>query len=200
MAKPPEVPDSNELVRDTILRSMLQNISDYHKREPSVKVDVLKESVLQKVIDAPDPTKPDVNFDPEVQLRGFLRAFAETAAFSTKIKLLDDVTQTQIRAFLDDREWKKTVEGGFRLPGYNPAVSQALTTSTSLTSCPTRVINSVMGCLAGVLRSIALLLLKCKMGFATEMLAKEDATEYAGGPNIAENEDKANQKTIEVSP
>ena len=120
MAKPPEVPHSNKLVRDTILRSMLQNISDYHKREPSVKVDVLKESVLQKVIDAPDPNKPGVNFDPEVQLRGFLRAFAETAAFSTKIKLLDDVTQTQIRAFLDNKDWKKTVEGGFRLPEYNP--------------------------------------------------------------------------------
>ena len=199
MAKPPEVPGSNELVRDTILRSMLQDISDYHKREPSVKVDVLKESVLQKVIDAPDPNKPDVNFDPEVQLRGFLRAFAETAAFSTKIKLLDDVTQTQIRAFLDNKDWKKTVEGGFRLPGYNPAVSQALT-PTSPTSCPTRVINSVMGCLSGILKPIALLLLKCKMGFATEILAKEEATKYAGGPNITENEDKANQKTIEVVP
>ena len=179
---------------------MLQNISDYHKREPSVKVDVLKESVLQKVIDAPDPNKPDVNFDPEVQLRGFLRAFAGTAAFSTKIRLLDDVTQTQIRAFLDNKDWKKTVEGGFRLPKYNPTVSQALTTSSSPTSCPTRVINSVMGCLTGVLRPIALLLLKCKMGFAAEMLAKEDATKYAGGPNIAENEDKANPKTIEVVP
>ena len=57
-----------------------------------------------------------------------------------------------------------------------------------------------MGCLTGVLKPIALLFLKCKMGFATEMLAREEATKYAGGPNIAENEDKANQKTIEVLP
>ena len=198
MAKTPGLPDSNMLVRDAILRSMLQNISDYHKRESSVKVDVLKESVLQKVIDAPDPNKPDVNFDPEVQLRGFLRAFVETAAFSTKIKLLDDVTQAQIRAFIDNKDWKKSVEGGFRLPEYNPAVSQALATSTSPTSCPTRVMNSVLGCLTGVLKPIALLFLKCKMGFAAEMLAKEDATKYAGGPKIDENEEKANQKPIEV--
>ena len=199
MAKPSEVPDSNMLERDAILRSMLHNISDYHKREPSVKVDVLKESVLQRVIDAPDPNKPDVKFDPEVQLRGFLRAFAETTAFSTKFKLLDDVTQAQIRAFLDNKNWKKTVEDGFRLPEYNPAVSQTLSTSTSPANCPTRVMNSVLGCLTGILKPIALLFLKCKMGFAAEMLAKEDATKYAGGPNIYESEDKANQKLIEVS-
>lgn len=198
MAETPEVPHSNALVRDAILRSMLQNISNYHKREPSVKVDVLKQSVLQKVIDAPDPNKPDVNFDPEVQLRGFLRAFAETAAFSTKIKLLDDVTQAQIRAFIDNNGWKKTVEGGFRLPEYNPAVSQALSTLKSPTSCLTRVMNSVLGCLSGVLKPIALLFLKCKMGFVAEMLAKAQATKYAGGPKIDENEDKANQKPIEV--
>ncbi len=200
MAETPEVPDSNMLVKDAILRSMLQNISDYHKREPSVKVDVLKESVLQKVIDAPDPNKPDVNFDPEVQLRGFLQAFADTAAFSTKMKLLDNVTQAQIGAFIDDKDWKKTIEGGFELPKYNPAVSQALTTLTSPTNCPTHVMNSVLSCLAGVLKPIALLFLKCKMGFAAEMLAKEEATKYAGGPNIDENEDKANKKPIEVLP
>ena len=198
MAKTPEVPGVNQLERDAILRSMLHSISDYHKKEPSVKVDVLKESVLQKVIDAPDPNKPDVTFDPEVQLRGFLRAFAETTAFSTKIKVLDDVTQAQICAFRDDKNWKKTVERGFKLPDYNPAVSQALTTSTSPASCPLQVMNSVLGCLSGVLKPIALLFLKCKMGFAAEMLAKQDATKYAGGPRIYENEDKAKPKTIEV--
>ena len=104
MARNPEVPDSNMLVRDAILRSMLQNISDYHKKEPSVIVDVLKGSILQKVIDVPDPNKPDIIFDPEVQLRSFLQASAETAAFSTKIKLLDDVTQVQIRAFIDNKD------------------------------------------------------------------------------------------------
>ncbi len=200
MAKTPEVPELNVLARDAILRSMLHNISEYHKREPSVKVDVLKECVLQKVIDAPDPNKPDLNFDPEVQLRGFLRAFAETAAFSTKIKLVDDVTQAQIRAFRDNKNWKKTVEGGFRLPEYKPAVSQALTSLKSPTSCPTKVMNSVLGCLAGVLKPIALLFLHCKMIFAAEMLAKEEMAKYGGGPKIYENEDKANQKPIEVLP
>lgn len=198
MAKTPEVPGVNRLERDAILRSMLHNISDYHKKEPSVKVDVLKEAVLQKVIDAPDPNKPDVTFDPEVQLRGFLQAFAETPAFSTKIKVLDDVTQAQIHAFRDNKNWKKTVEGGFKLPDYNPAVSQALTPSTSAASCPSQVMNAVLGCLSGVLKPIALLFLKCKMGFAAEML--QDATKYAGGPIIYENEDKAKPKTIEVLP
>ena len=93
MARIREVPAVDDLERDAILRSMLHNISDYHKKGLSVKVDVLKQSVLQRVIDAPDPNKPDVTFDPEVQLRGFLQAFAETPAFSTKIKVLDDVTQ-----------------------------------------------------------------------------------------------------------
>ena len=200
MAKTPEVPRVDQLERDAILRSMLHNISDYHKKEPSVKVDVLKEAVLQKVIDAPDPNKPDVTFDPEVQLRGFLQAFAETPAFSTKIKVLDDVTQAQIRAFRDSKNWKKTVEGGFKLPDYNSAVSQALTTSTSAAGCPSQVMNAVLGCLSGVLKPIALLLLKCKMGFAAEILAKQNATKYAGGPTIYENEDKAKPKTIEVLP
>ena len=200
MARIREVPAVDNLERDAILRSMLHNISDYHKKGPSVKVDVLKQSVLQKVIDAPDPNKPDVTFDPEVQLRGFLQAFAETPAFSTKIKVLDDVTQAQIRAFRDNKNWKKTVEGGFRLPNYNPAVSQALTTSTSPTSCPTQVMESVLGCLSGVLKPIALLFLKCKMGFAAEMLAKQDATKYAGGPQIYENEGKEKQKPMEVLP
>lgn len=198
MAKVPEVPGVEKLERDAILRSMLHNISDYHKKGPSVKVDVLKEFVLQKVIDAPNPNKPDVTFDPEVQLRGFLQAFAETTAFSTKIKVLDDVTQAQIRAFRDNKNWKKTVEGGFRLPDYNPAVSQTLTVSTSPPSCPTQVMSSVLGCLSGVLKPIALLFLKFKMGFAAEMLAKQDATKYAGGPKIYEDADKAKQKPIEV--
>ena len=200
MAKMREVPAVDSLERDAILRSMLHNISDYHKKEPSVKLDILKESVLQKVIDAPDPNKPDVTFDPEVQLRGFLQAFAETPAFSTKIKVLDDVTQAQIRAFRDDKNWKKTVEGGFRLPDNNPAVSQALGTSTSPASCPTQVMNTVLGCLSGVLKPIALLFLKCKMGFAAEMLAKQDTTKYAGGPQIHENDIKERQKPMEVLP
>ena len=60
--------------------------------------------------------------------------------------------------------------------------------------------NSVLGCLSGVLKPIALLFLKCKMGFAAEMLARQDATKYAGGPKIYENEDKTKLKTIEVLP
>ena len=41
--------------------------------------------------------------------------------------------------------------------------------------------NFVLGCLAGVLKPIALLFPKCKMGFAAEMLAKQEAIMYAGG-------------------
>ena len=113
-----------------------------------------------------------MTFDPEVQLRGFLQAFAETTAFSTKIKVLVDVTQAQIRAFRDNRNWKQTAEGGFRLPNYNPAVSQTPKTSTSPASCPSQVMDSVLGCLSGVLKLIALLFLKCKIEFAAEMLAR----------------------------
>ena len=60
--------------------------------------------------------------------------------------------------------------------------------------------NSVLVCLSGVLKPIALLFLRCKMGFAAEVLARQDATKYAGGPNIYENEDKAKPKTVEVLP
>ena len=60
--------------------------------------------------------------------------------------------------------------------------------------------NSVLGCLSGVLKPIALLFLKCKMGFTSEMLAKQDATKYAGGPQIYENKGKEKQKSMEVLP
>ena len=191
-----EVPAVDTLARDAILKSMLDNISAYQKQEPSVKIDALKENVLQKVIDAPDLDKPDVTFDPEVQLRGFLQAFAETPAFSAKIRLLDNKTQTQITSFRDDKNWKGTVEDGFRLPGYNPAVSRVLGTSSSSPSC----ITSILSCLTGVLKPLSLLFLNLKMGFAAEMLAKEQAAKYAGGPKIYESEDKATPKQIEVSP
>ena len=198
MAAKPRVPEARDLARDAILKSMLENLSGYNTKYPRVNIDVLKQAVLEKVVNAPNPQKPDVEFDPEIQLRGFLRAFASTPAYSAKFNVLDDKTKEQIRTFKDGDNWQETVKTGFRLPEINPAVSQALDTSTDSPSFPTQVKDCVLGSLAFIIKPLSLLLIKLKMGLDVEILARAQATRYAGGPKVYEDEDTANAKPIEV--
>ena len=51
--------------------------SQNFRKKLEVKIDILNEFVLQKVIDAPNNGN-DTEFDPEVQLRGFLQTFEDT--------------------------------------------------------------------------------------------------------------------------
>lgn len=82
-----------QLSRDYILREILDYIDDFHHDYPKVDIPVLKHSILEKVINH--------EFDPEVQIRGFLRAFRHTRIFKDAFGELDKQIQAQIKAFMD---------------------------------------------------------------------------------------------------
>ena len=201
----PKVPGVEALQRDAILKSMLANISSYEKSFPRVKVDVLKDKVLEKVLIAPE-TNNDVNFNPELQLRGFLQTFEDLPAYAEQFRVLDDRTKEQISTFKDNAEnwknteiWKDTKEHGFLLPNINPDVSHVLVTSPSVSSRSflSRVETWLLGTFVSVAKPLALLFVKCKLGWAVRMLRKAQVTKYAGGPAIYE--DKVNTKLVDVS-
>ena len=121
------VPPATNLARDAILQSMLDHVLEYDKKYPLVQIDVLKDLVIKEVIDAP---KNKSRFDPNVQLRGFLKTFEDTPAFKSQFDILDDATKGQIRAFKDEKnngaDWKETISNGFRFPDINPKVGKIL--------------------------------------------------------------------------
>lgn len=196
MADIPVVPPASHLARDTILKSMLEHVSKYEKKFPLVKIDVLKDSVLQKVIDAPEKDN-NTKFDPEVQLRGFLQAFEDTLAFKAEFNILDDATRNQINAFKDNTHWEKTVEGGFRFPDINPNVSNILTALPSSPSLFIRLRDFFLRCFIHVARPVVRLLMRFQVGRATKKLKEAQATVYAGGPKIYE--DVAGTRVMDVS-
>jgi hypothetical protein len=203
----PEVPGVDRLQRDAILKSMNENISKYQNRFPLVNIGTLKEKVLQKVIDAPNPNKPEVNFDPEVQLRGFLKAFENTPAFASQFDILDDATKKQIQAFKNVPEnwrkeeiWKDTKKRGFLLPEANPDLSKALVTSSTKRTFGARVRGFFLRTLYSAARPISLLFLKLQMKDQARRLEDAQAKQYAGGPSIYEFKDEKNTKPMDVGP
>ena len=203
--KTPKVPDAEELQRNAILESMLANISSYEKKFPKVKVDVLKDDVLEKVLIAPKPENEE-KFDPEVQLRGFLRAFEDLPAYAEQFNILDPRTKQQISTFKDNEKnwkdtdiWKSTRKEGFLLPAIDPGVSHALVSSPSVSPPsrwfdPKRCLLNAFVCIA---KPLALCIARLKLDWAMEKLKVAQWTIYAGGPKIYE--DEGNTKIIAVS-
>ena len=194
--KTPIVPEPEALQRNAILQSMLDNISSYEKDFPKVKVDVLKEKVLQKVLVAPR-TDNEENFDPEVQLRGFLQTFEDLPAYAEQFKVLDTRTKQQISTFKDNEKdwrdtkiWKDTRNRGFQLPEINPDVSHVLVSSPSA-SPPSRWFNPkswFLNAFISIARPFALCLVRLKLDVAKIHLKLEQWTKYAGGHKIYEDE------------
>ena len=201
----PKVPDAEALQRNAILRSMLTNISSYEKDFPKVKVNVLKKEVLEKVLVAPEPDN-DEEFDPEVQLRGFLQTFEDLPAYAEQFKVLDTRTKQQISAFKDNEKdwkdteiWKDTRERGFLLPELNPDVSRMLVSSPSA-SRPSRPFSPkswFLNALVCIAKPLALCFVRLKLDWAVEKLKFAQWTIYAGGPKIYE--DEGNTKIVDVS-
>ena len=189
------VPPTVQLARDNILQSMLDHVSECQKKNPHVKIDILKESVLQKVIDAPKDSN-DTQFDPEVQLRGFLLTFEDTPAFKAEFNILDDVTQKQISAFKDGVDWKKTIESGFLSPILNSNFARVLTRQSNSVSVSRRIQDSFLRGLLAIARPIIRLLMRLQIDTATERLKEAQATVYAGGPKIYE--DESQEKVMNV--
>ena len=201
----PKVPETEALQRNAILKSMLANISSYEKDYPKVKVDVLKNDVLEKVLQAPR-TDNDVDFDPEVQLRGFLRTFEDLPAYAEQFKVLDPRTKQQISTFKDNEKgwrdteiWKDTSKKGFLLPEINPDVSHMLVTSptTSSLSPFSNATNWFLDAFVCIAKPIALCLAKLRLDRAVTQLKWAQWTRYRGGPKIYE--DDGNTKIVDVS-
>ena len=203
--KIPKVPEAEALQRNAILKSMLANISSYEKSFPKVKVNVLKKEVLQRVLDAPKADNED-DFDPEVQLRGFLQTFEDLPAYAEQFNILDTRTKQQISTFKDNEKdwkdteiWKDTSKRGFLLPEINPDVSHVLITSPSASS-PSHWSNAksrFLDAFVCIAKPIALCFVKLKLFWAVDKLKLAQWTRYAGGPRIYE--DEGNTKIVDVS-
>ena len=195
MVKTPVVPPSTDLARDAILQSMLDHISEYENKYPLVKIDALKASVLKKVIDAPQ-TDNDTEFDPEVQLRGFLQTFEDTPTFKAEFNILDDATKEQISAFKDSTDWKKTIEHGFRFPDINPDVTKILSGQSSSPSLFVKIRDLFLRGFVDIARPLVRLLMSLQFERATRRLKEAQVTVYAGGPKIYE--DDLQEKVMDV--
>ena len=198
MAKTLVVPPTSNLARDAILQSMFDHVSEYHKKYPLIKIDVLKEKVLRQVIDAPKSDN-NIEFNPEVQLRGFLEAFEDTPAFKAQFDILDDATKGQISAFKkdgNDDNWQNTIKNGFRFPNINPEVAKVLTGRSSSPSLFVKIRDLLLRGLVDVARPVVRLLVRLQMGRATTRLKAAQATKYAGGPRIYE--DDSQEKVMDV--
>ena len=189
------VPPAENLARDAILKSMLDHVSEYEKKYPTLKFDIFKESVLKKVIDAPRKDN-DTPFNPEVQLRGFLLTFEDTLAFKSEFNILDDLTKKQISAFKDGTDWKNTIKNGFRFPDINPNVANILTEKSSSPSLFIRVRDFFLRGFVDVARPVVRLLMTLQFERATARLKAAQATKYVGGPKIYE--DESQKKVMDV--
>lgn len=198
------MPDVDNLQRDAILESMLEHISDYRRKDTSVKVETLKQSVLKPVLNAPIPDN-GVYFNQEKQLRGFLRAFENTLAYSSEFKILDERTQAQIETFKDEpdtwkdkRIWQDTEKKGFRLPDINPEVSHVLATAASAPTSQSGIKRLLFSAFVKVARPLALLFVKLRLRKAAKKLEKQEASKYAHGPCIYEHKDVKHSKPMTV--
>ena len=198
------MPDVSNLQRDAILQSILDHISDYQLKDPLVKVETLKSSVISKVIDAPNPAKPEIRFDQEEQLRGFLKAFESTSEYSSQFKILDERTQEQIKTFKnkpktwrDEPIWQDTHRKGFRLPNVNPE-AHVLAKPTSSQTSRGGIKKFLLGAFVKVTRPLVQLFVKFRFWEAAKKLETTQARRYAHGPRIVEHEDKADAKPMDV--
>ena len=197
------VPSTDHLQRDEILKSMLAFLPDHDRKFDTVDLKELKSSVLQRVLDAADESKPDVNFSAGDQLRGFLKAFQGTKAYEKQFNVLDARTQDQIRAFGDVPDkwretpiWQDTKENGFRMPETNPEVAQPL--GASSVSHPNFITKFILRTFMKLVRRFVLLSLKFRMRRAARKLEDAEAKKYIGGPKIYEDEKNKDEISVSV--
>ncbi|PHH78469.1 hypothetical protein CDD80_6812 [Ophiocordyceps camponoti-rufipedis] len=88
---PPVIP--SHLERNTILEQILDHIQDFADRFDTIDYDALRNEVLRPVITS--------QFDPEVQIRGFLKTFHRTIAFKKAFRDIDDDgVRDQVESFI----------------------------------------------------------------------------------------------------
>ena len=97
------------LERNHILQDILDHVLDFSTKFNLIDYSALKEDVLKPVLAD--------KFDPEIQIRGFLKAIQHTDAFKQAFKNLGDShVQEQLSAFIEGRSSKDVVaEKGFEV-------------------------------------------------------------------------------------
>jgi hypothetical protein len=111
-ALPPE-----HLERTNILQQILEHIEDFKEQFPKVDYAALKRDVLEPVVKE--------QFDPEVQIRGFLRTFQDTEIFKDAFEQIkNSELQAQVNAFIQGSSAKDAVgKAGFQVSAHpSPAV------------------------------------------------------------------------------
>ncbi|KAJ9668811.1 hypothetical protein H2201_001057 [Coniosporium apollinis] len=109
---PGNAPTRENLERTHILHDILDNVDRYSDEYDKVDYDALKRDVLKPVLHD--------DFDPEVQIRGFLRAFRHTPAFRAAFEnIRSPELQNQVQAFIRGSSAKEAVgKEGFRLSSH----------------------------------------------------------------------------------
>lgn len=103
------------LERTHILEQILQRVDDYSNEFDKVDYSALKNEVLKPVIDE--------HFDPETQIRGFIKTFRHTLAYKAAFsQIADPNLRRQIDDFVDGKHAKEVVGG----KGFHPTEHRSL--------------------------------------------------------------------------
>lgn len=175
------------LQRDHILRDILEHIDgliNHTHRLHDVDTKPLKDEVIRPVLDG--------KFDPEVQIRGFLRALRRTTAFKQSLEKIDSPSlKEDIIAFMDGKSAGDALDGKvFVLPASKKhgAVGRPKFGKQEKEVESHSIVDRV--------KQVVLKLLHVKALF-TSCFGKEKAVDR-DLPRIFE--DKGQTKTVEVSP
>jgi len=108
----PLPPPATRLERTSILQEIFEHIEDFKDEFGLVDYNALKQEVLAPVLNDA--------FDPEVQIRGFLKAFRKTPAFEDAFnKVQNPKLRSQITAFIDGKSKKEVVaDTGFEVASH----------------------------------------------------------------------------------
>lgn len=100
------------LERTHILKEILNHVEEYSHEFDKIDYPALKDEVLKPVIAE--------TFDPETQIRGFLKTFRHTLVYKAAFSQIDsEELKEQINAFIDGKDAKQTLDGkGFHLTSH----------------------------------------------------------------------------------
>jgi len=104
MADAKFAPQPQDLERNHILEDILQHCTDYAGEYKDINYNALKDDVIRPVIEN--------HFDPETQLRGFLKVFQRTLAYNAAFaNIQDEDLKKRINAFANGESSKQASDG-----------------------------------------------------------------------------------------
>ncbi|KAF7502144.1 hypothetical protein GJ744_006980 [Endocarpon pusillum] len=107
-------PDAKELNNRFILGQIIDHVKELVEDFPGVDISELRKQLVNV---------QDHRFEPETQIRGFLRAFRHTPVFSHAFEELSDRTKSQLEAFMEGKSAEDVIgHAKFFYPAPSPAV------------------------------------------------------------------------------